>query len=164
MILPYIGWLEAIAESPYTDDPARVGRDDFNLPSQVEHVRVDGAIRHRDAVPPRVRDELVTRERAAAVLQEHAKQAPLLRRDLDGTPRATQFGAIEVDLALAEAANALLTADTAPELGTDTRPQFAHAEWLGDVVIGARVESQFLLDLLHASRHHDDRRRHAAPP
>ena len=45
-----------------------------------------------------------------------------------------------------------------PPGGTHPRDELGHVEWLGQVVVGARIESQHLVGDIVASRQHDDGR------
>ena len=49
----------------------------------------------------------------------------------------------------------------APEHGLDAQDQLAHAEGLDHVVVGAQLEEDHAVDLVTASRDHDDR--HGGP-
>ncbi len=53
-----------------------------------------------------------------------------------------------------------------PEAGTDPGQQLVHAEWLGDKVIGAGIQSFDFVLFLASDRQHDDGhiRHHADPP
>ena len=49
----------------------------------------------------------------------------------------------------------------APQRGLHARAELAHRERLGDVVVGAELEAEHLVDLLRLGREHDDRHRRA---
>ena len=46
----------------------------------------------------------------------------------------------------------------APQQRANTRHQLTHTERLGQVIVGARIESQYLVAFLAARRQHQDRR------
>ena len=104
-------------------------------------------------------DQLLAAEHAAAVADERGQQLQFLRRDLDGLARAAQLGAVEIHLAIAEPVETgRLRQSVRRSMRPDAGAQFAQAEGLGHVVVGARVEAEDLLRFLGARRQQDDRR------
>ena len=110
-------------------------------------------------VAPHVGQQQVAREHAAAMLDEVLKQQELLRRQLhvlavhlDGVPIGVD-GQRPVAQRRRPAGCAL---DPAEQRG-DAGGQLARAERLGDVVVGAQLESRDPLGLFAPRREHDDR-------
>ena len=78
-----------------------------------------------------------------------------LAANLDGSPRDvdTQLAALDELLALARE----MWRRRAPKESADSAPELADRERLGDVVVRAELQAENLVELLAASREHDDR-------
>ena len=114
---------------------------------------------------PRLGDQLLAGEDAAARADEGLQQPELQRRQRPSTSAPRRISrATEVHLGVADphgsAASRCLAAPR--RSARDPRAQLARAERLGDVVVGAQLEAEHLLGLLRPRREHQDRRRHAA--
>ncbi len=74
---------ELVAHPVNGEDVLRVARVGLDLLAQPGHVHVDGARRRHRVVAPHLVEQLLARERRAAVLDEVAQQLELPRRQLD---------------------------------------------------------------------------------
>src|SRR5262245_50219941 len=158
---------EAISDAGFGDQVARSHRIGFELLAQLLHVdaQVMRVLDVRRA--PHLAQELAVRDHHPEVLGEAAEQPELDRRqtDFDAVPRGTALLEIHLDVIKGEDLAALGSqrmAQSYPHPGQE----LAHAEWLGDVIVGAGVERLDLGALLGARRQHEDRHRRpgADPP
>src|SRR5271167_3108700 len=87
------------------------------------------------------------------------EQLKFLGRNVNGLARLENATTPQVDLNLAEAVLVLIFGNDggAPENRFYSRQEFTDRERLGHVVIGAKLKADHLIDLLAASRKHDDR-------
>src|SRR6188768_1470894 len=84
------------------DDELRMPRVGFDLLPQPGDVHVDRARGGHRVIAPDFVEELVARERGAAVFDEVLEQQELARGDLEGLPVARDFGPAEIDANVAE--------------------------------------------------------------
>src|SRR6186997_2393935 len=93
---------EAITKTAHAKQEPRLTGDRLNLLPQVEHLRVDGAIGDGDAFAPGGVDQLRPRQDTAAIAEQHVQKAKLGWCDLHPLAGTTEFGPIEVNLAVAK--------------------------------------------------------------
>src|ERR1700677_2215831 len=97
-------------------------------------------------------------QRTPGVLHECPEQLEFRRRHVDFLPF---FGdsvrnGIENDISNGDrAVRNLQPGSEAADRGTQTRCQFRKLEWLGDVVVGSRIQSLDLIFLFVAHREHE---------
>src|SRR5262249_25290734 len=143
---------DLVADAPHGDDRRRVAE----LAADLAHVHVDGARGAREGVPPHALQQLVAGEHETAVVEQLPEQVELLRRQLD-------LVVADVDLALARvddevAVRQLLRLVTAllgsgsAEHALDAGDQLPRVERLRQVVVGADLEPDDLVDVLVAGR------------
>src|SRR3954451_1260937 len=162
---------EAVADAAHREDVLRLLGVRLELLAQVADVDVDGARVAIGRVAPHAREEHGAREHAARARGERAQDLELHERGRHG--RAMQghraLGGVDAQVAHLERAVAVVAGPRhpgAPQRGLDPRAELAHGERLGDVVVGAQLEPDHLVDLLRLRGQHDDRhaRASAQPP
>src|SRR3954470_12841743 len=162
---------EAVADAAHREDVLRLLGVRLELLAQVADVDVDGARVAIGRVAPHAREEHVAREHAPRARGERAQDLELHERGRHG--RAMQghraLGGVDAQVAHLERAVAVVAGPRhpgAPQRGLDPRAELAHGERLGDVVVGAQLEPDHLVDLLRLRGQHDDRhaRASAQPP
>src|SRR5919108_1335424 len=156
--------VEAVADAAHRHDLER--RDAGELLPQPAHVHVHGLPVAGELVAPYVLEQRVARVHASRVGQEVGEHVELARRELyvllahDDAPG----GAVDAEVADCVALRNRLGLGgircRAAHDGVDPRQHLAHRERLGDVVVGAQLEADDLVDLGVFGRDHDDR--HAA--
>src|SRR3954453_2123644 len=160
---------EAVADSAHGEEVLRLLGVELELLAQVADVDVDRPRVAVCAVAPDAGEEHVARPDAAGVRRERREDLELhvRRRDLGAAYAHAPLG--EVDAQLVDVQR-LLVGDrvaprhpAAPERRLDAAAELAQRERLGDVVIGAELEPEDLVDLLGLRREHDDRHGAARP-
>ena len=141
-------------------------RSAVDLLAQLAHADVDRAVARAVGHVPDALLQLVAAHRPAAVLCEDVEQAELGRCEAGVGARAAvvheerallvgiDLEALDRDRARAQRHRRDLAA---AERGVHARHQLAHAEGLGQVVVGADLERVHLVVLAAARRDHDDR-------
>ena len=131
------------------------------LAAELADVDVDGARVAGEGVAPDALEQLVAREHEAAVVEQLPEQVELLRRELDLLLADAHLAAAGVDRQVAVAE--LLALDLAA-LGRRAAEDRLHAgdelarvERLRQVVVGADLEPDDLVDVLVARGQHQDR-------
>ena len=140
------------------DGDERLGQEG-QLLAQPPHVDVDGARAAGVGVVPHVGQQQVARQHPAAMLQQVLEQQELL----GGEPHVLAVGLddvpidVDAERAVGERAarrcRALRPAQQRPHAGHD----FARAEGLGDVVVGAELQPDDAVRLLGLGGEHDHR-------
>src|SRR4051794_870751 len=153
---------EAVADPAHGEDELRLLGIGLELLAQVPDVHVDRARVAIGRVAPHAREQHVAREHPAGAARHRAEDLELDERGLDELAaqlhRALgridpQAGGIDRRLGLAVAGRHA----GAPQRGLHARAELPHRERLGDVVVGAELEPEDLVDLLALGAEHDDR-------
>src|SRR5215218_3866394 len=148
---------DLVADAPDRDDRRRVSQ----LAAELPHVDVHRAGIAGERVPPDALEQLVARQHEAAVVEQLPEQVELLRRELDLLVAHLALAAAGVDREVAMVEHLGLRVaplrGRAPQNGLDARDELARVERLRQVVVGADLEPDDLLDVLVARRQHQDR-------
>ena len=127
--------------------------------TQPPDVDVDRAGTARVAVSPDVAQQDVARDHASAVLQEVLEEHEFLRREFHFAPveRNGVFRQIHGDWTETQHRSGGLASPGSARHRPDARNQLVRTERLGDVIVGANLESADAIRFLGARRQHDDR-------
>src|SRR4030095_4103690 len=87
-------------------------------------------------------EDVVARERSPRPAGEVGEHPEFLCREINFTAAAKQLVRGEVELAVAKPARRRLLRPAPAQERVRARHQLADAEWLGDVVVGAQVQSE----------------------
>ena len=157
---------EHVAAAPHGLDDLRIGRIALELLAQAAHLRVDAAVESIGGATARQIEQLIAAEDALRPLHQGNQQIVLSgaerqRRSViaDQLARADiEPPAIEMillrSLAGACRRGGLLAA---PQDGPDARDELAAAERLGQVIVGAHLQTDHAIDLVAFGGQHDDR-------
>ena len=134
----------------------------LELLAQVADVHVDRARVAVGGVAPDALEQHRAAEHAAGVARERGQDLELHVGEPHGLVARGHLAALEVDhqLALADRLLELLVGlrqRRAPQHGLHAAAELAHREGLGDVVVGAQLQAEHLVDLLGLGGEHDDR-------
>ena len=158
---------EAVAHAAHGEQVLGVLRVALELLAQVADVHVDRAGVAVGAVAPDAREEHVARPHAPGAGRQGDEDLELdvgrLHRraaHLDGALGGVDAQLVDLERLLAGARLAPGHA-RAPQRRLHPRAELAQREGLGDVVVGAQLEAEDLVDLLGLGREHDDRHRGA---
>src|SRR4029077_2507724 len=100
-------------------------------------------------------------DRTSSAIHQVAKKLKLTARKIDLFSGANHFCSPDIYSDRTKLANSLSRADgQAPQEGLNTRNQLGGLERLRDVVVGAEIESNNLIDRLIPDRQHQNRSRH----
>ena len=148
---------DLVAHAPHRHDRRRVAELAPHLP----HVDVDRARVAGERVAPDALEQLVAREHEPAVVEQLPEEVELLRRELDLLVADHHLAAAGVDdeVAVADLV-ALLAAPVGRRAAEDAlhaRHELARVERLRQVVVGADLEPDDLVDVLVAGGQHQDR-------
>src|SRR6266536_1069390 len=137
---------DLVAHTPYGGNRAVVAE----LAPELAHVNVHCAGVAREGVAPHPLEQLVAREHEAAVVEQLPQEVELLGGELDVVARHRHLAAAGVDAQLAVLHRRFLRlalgAGGAAEDRLDPRDELAWVERLGEVIVGADLESD---DLVH---------------
>ena len=163
---PALRVAEAVADAAHGEEVLGVLRVALELLAQVADVHVDRARVAVGAVAPDAREQHVARQHAARAGGQREQDLELDEGGLHRSPRTstarlagsmrsswTSSGPLVGRLAPGHARAAQRRLHAAAEL--------AQRERLGDVVVGAELEPEHLVDLLGLGGEHDDRHRRA---
>ena len=128
--------------------------------AQPPDMHVDGAHLDLRILAPDPVEQLLAREHPARMLQEMPQQAEFGRAEMDRLAGARHAvgGEVHRDIGVAQHVVGRVRLG-APDHRAQPRHQFARAERLDDIVVGAAVEAADAVALLAARRQHDDRQR-----
>ena len=158
---------EPVTHAVDGEQMARPGRVNLELLPQGEHVRVDRAIRHVDIFSPHTFEERVSVERRAPLHRQTAKQREFFGGQVNKLAATMRDVPREVDRHVTKRQRvrrlAILHRVGSPHQRAHARKQFRDAERLGQVVVGAEIEPHHFVDLIAASRQHQDRKKLVAP-
>src|SRR5579884_1283200 len=148
---------DLVADTPDRHDRRRIPK----LAPQLPDVHVDRARVARERIAPDALEQLVARQHEPAVVEQLPEQVELLRRELDfpvahvGLVPARVDAQVAVDDHLGLVCVALRRGAAQDRL--DPRDQLAWIERLRQVVEGADLEPDDLVDVLVAGGQHQDR-------
>jgi cellulose synthase/poly-beta-1,6-N-acetylglucosamine synthase-like glycosyltransferase/peptidoglycan/xylan/chitin deacetylase (PgdA/CDA1 family) len=179
------GRLVAVAHAGLGDQPAGTRRIGFELATQLGHVQPQVAGSVGVSGPPDLGQQLVAAEQLTGVAQQHLEQVPFGRGEPDvlrlrgrahrahracgararraapgrhrRLPRDPLGGQVDDQVAEPDPRQ-VLGRSSAPDRGAHPGQQFLHAERLGDVVVGPRVERLDLVGAVGSPGQHDDGR------
>src|SRR6267378_4307960 len=164
---------EDIAGAALGLDVLRLRRVQFDLAPQPQNLHVDGAIVDLGAIPPREIEQLLAREHPLRRCAKRLQQVELAVAELDAaTLGRSEPAAAEVELPAGEAVGAPLVAARQQQLArglmaaqhcADAGEELARAEGLGDVVVGAELESHHPVGFVLLAGDDDDRGRALLP-
>jgi hypothetical protein len=97
--------------------------------------------------------------RQAGVRHQMVQEVELFRRQVNQLARLANQAASRIELNRADPDDSLgihLESGGSPDRRPDARRQFPHAEWFGDVIVRAGIQSRDLIFLAVADREHDN--------
>src|SRR6185369_3770174 len=149
------------------DEPWRA-RVVLDLAAEPVDVDVDGPRLAGVVVAPDPLEQLVASEDLARVADEEREQVERLRLDRQrlAVPQEAVAGEVDLDPLEIDDRRRRLDRDSlfgAAEEGPDPGRQLAQAEWLRDVVVGAQLEPDDLIELRALCREHHDRHARFGP-
>src|SRR2546430_10885847 len=153
--------VETVADAAHGHDLER--RHSGELLAQPAHVHVDRLAVARELMSPHVLEQHVSRVDAAWVREQVRQQVELSRRQLDilVPEHDPACGAVDAEVAegvaLGDRLGFARVRRGPSQHSVDTSQHLADREGLGDVVVGAQLESDDLVDLGVLGRDHDDR-------
>src|SRR5688572_18722789 len=155
--------IKAVAEPAHAHHQHRGVGVGLDFLAQVADMGVDHAIGHKHILAPDLIEQLLPAQDDPPVANERREQLEFNRREIDLLARAAQLETLEIDLEVAETEDVDRFRRRGPaQRCLDPRPQFHRAEWLRDVVVGAKFETENLFGLMALRGEQDDRRAHAS--
>src|SRR5438132_2353058 len=153
-----VGLREPVADAIDRLEVAGRRRQGLDLPADVLHVRVDGALVRLERDAADRLEQLGAREDAAGLGGKRGEELELRRRELDGPAGDGRLEAWHVEDEVAGGYEFGLRGRPlgAPEHRTDPGDELLRAEGLGEVVVRAELQADELVGLLAAAREHDD--------
>src|SRR4051794_3730097 len=153
---------EAVPDAAYREQVLRLLRIRLDLLPQMADVHVDGPRIAVRGVAPHAREQHVAREHPSRRARERGQDLELHVGRLHDVAVARHGALARVDAQTAHVHRALVVGvrarhPRAAERRLHARAELAHRERLGDVVVGAELEPEDLVDLLRLGREHDDR-------
>src|ERR1700722_5277366 len=165
-----LGVSESVADAADREHEFGVLGVELDLLAQVADVDVDRALVAVGRVAPDPRQQHVAGEHPARRARQCRQQLELDVGQLDVVAADPHGPFREVDSHLADLKRTLIGTGQcrprhlrSPQRRLDPAGELAQRERLGDVVVGAELEPDDLVDLLGLGRQHDDRHRAAAP-
>src|SRR6476661_2768966 len=157
---------EAIADAAHREQVLGGARVPLELLPKVANVDIDGARVPVGGVSPDLLEEHLARLDPARRTGKRGEDLELDVGEVGALAAHGDDAALEVDLETTRG-DRLLTAGPAAdhlgaaERGPDAAAELTDRERLGDVVVGAHLQAEHLVDLIVLRREHDDR--HLAP-
>ena len=133
--------IKSVPETAEIDEMPRPGRIGLEFPAKCHDVVVDDPVVQGEARGPRGIDQLFAREYPSPARNEGAKELEFERAHVDDATGALHFAAPEVHQYVAELEPVRGVDRRTPKQGLDPSPQFTGTERLGEVIIGAELES-----------------------
>src|SRR5215471_4391236 len=154
---------ELVADAVHREEITRILGNGFEFLPDAHDVRVDRAGSRIVFIAPDFVEQTVAAQRLPGVAQEKLQEVELLAREFDRFTSTADLVAAEVDFDVAESVAVLILRESlrAAQHRFDAGQQLANGKRLGDVVVGAKLESHDLVHFLAAGGQHDDGDRRA---
>src|SRR5262249_1865225 len=142
----------------------RIARVDLQLAPHVLDMRIDRAIERLAVLAADSVEQLRAREDAPWLSRHRGNKLKLGGCEVDGPagPRDYQPLCVQDEIAELQPGGRSERRSPAKD-GSHSRDQLTRAEWLREVVVCSRLESEQPVSFFDASGHHDDRNRRLAP-
>src|SRR5512134_1785140 len=167
------GNAEHVTDAALGADIAGVALLGLDLAAEPHDLDVDRAVVHLVVVEPREIEQLVAAEDAVRSAEQHDEQAELAPAEDDrAAVRRGEPPRVEIELPTVKAIGAYPVgpalahlATTPAEHGANARKQLSRAERLGEIVVGAELETHHAVGFVAPAGEHNDRnRRFVAQP
>ena len=145
-----------VSGTVHGDDDFRMGTVILDFLPYLQNKIIYRPRRDRFVVPPDVCQQVVPADGLIAVLPEIFQDLKLFRRHGKLFPmfRTAVTGEMNLDIAEVHRRIAGTVRYRAAQKCIYTRDEFAQAEWFRDVIIRAKLQSEYLIDFLNACGQH----------